>query len=171
MTRWFALAPIVVLVALTALFAGYALKHDPHVYPAALVGHPAPRTLLEPLAGGAALLPTAAIGGPVIVNFFQSTCAPCVEESPALMALKAQGVPIVGVAWKDQDDGTRGFLKTYGDPFQAILTDHSGRASVDWGVSGVPETFAIDARGEIVAKRSGPLTPQGAQALVESLAR
>ena len=171
MSRWFALLPMAVLLALAILFVGYALRHDPHVYPAALVGHPAPKTPLQPLAGGAPLLATSAVKGPVLVNFFQSTCAPCVVEAPALMALKSQGVPIVGVAWKDQDDGTRTFLKTYGDPFQTVLTDHSGRASVDWGVSGVPETFAIDANGRIIAKRSGALTPQDAEALTESLAR
>ncbi len=171
MNRWVALAPIAVLAALTLLFVGYALRHDPHVYPAALVGHPAPQAPLQPLAGGAPLPATAAVKGPILVNFFQSTCAPCVVEAPALMALKSQGVPIVGVAWKDDDDGTRSFLQTYGDPFQTVLTDHGGRSSVDWGVSGVPETFAIDASGRIIAKRSGALSPQDAEALAESLGR
>ena len=171
MIRWFALLPTAALVALAVLFVGYALRHDPHVYPAALVGHPAPKAPLQPLAGGVALPPTAVLKGPVLVNFFQSTCAPCVVEAPALMALRSQGVPIVGVAWKDDDDGTRSFLKTYGDPFQTVLTDHGGRVSVDWGVSGVPETFAIDSEGKIVAKRSGALTPQDAETLAESLGR
>ena len=171
MSRWFALVPALVLLALTVLFVGYALRHDPHVWPAALVGKPAPLAPLQPLGGGAPLPATAAVKGPVLVNFFQSTCAPCVEEAPALMALKAQGVPIVGVAYKDQDDGTHAFLKTYGDPFQTVLTDHAGRVSVEWGVSGVPETFAVNARGKIIAKRSGALTPQDAETLVESLAR
>ncbi|HEY5411838.1 MAG TPA: redoxin family protein [Caulobacteraceae bacterium] len=171
MNRWAAFAPLAVLLALTVLFVGYALRHDPHVYPAALVGQPAPKAPLQPLAGGMALPATAAVKGPILVNFFQSTCAPCVVEAPALMALKSQGVPIVGVAWKDDDDGTRSFLATYGDPFQTVLTDHSGRTSVDWGVSGVPETFAIDGSGRIVGKRSGALTPQDADALTEILRR
>ena len=171
MKRVLVFAPIAVLLALTILFVTYALRHDPHVYPAALVGHPAPQTALPTLAGGPAQPPTAAVKGPILVNFFQSTCAPCVVEAPALMALKSQGVPIVGVAYKDQDDGTAAFLKTYGDPFQTVLADHSGRASVEWGVSGVPETFAVDAKGRITAKRSGALSPQDAEALVDSLAR
>ena len=171
MSRWLVFAPIAVLLALTVLFVGYGLRHNPQVYPAALVGHPAPKTPLQPLAGGAPTLATGVVKGPVLVNFFQSTCAPCVVEAPALMALKSQGVPIIGVAWKDDDEGTRGFLKTYGDPFHTVLTDHGGRASVDWGVSGVPETFAVNAEGKIVAKRSGALTPQDAEALTESLGR
>jgi cytochrome c biogenesis protein CcmG/thiol:disulfide interchange protein DsbE len=165
-------APVGVLLALVVLFVGYALRHDPHVYPAALVGKAAPVAPLQPLdGGGPPQPPTLAVKGPILVNFFQSTCAPCVVEAPALMALKSEGVPIVGVAWKDQDDGTRGFLKTYGDPFRTVLADHSGRAGVEWGVSGVPETFAIDASGRITAKRSGALTPQDAEALAESLGR
>ena len=171
MSRWFALAPIAVLLALTVLFVGYALRHDPHVRPAALVGHSAPQTPLRPLGGGPGLIPTAAIKGPVLVNFFGSWCAPCAEEAPALMALKAQGVPIVGVAYKDQDPNTQAYLRTYGDPYGAILTDPSGRTGVDWGISGVPETFAIDAKGQIIAKISEPLTPRTAQTLVESLSR
>jgi cytochrome c biogenesis protein CcmG/thiol:disulfide interchange protein DsbE len=80
-------------------------------------------------------------------------------------------VSIIGVAYKDQDPNTQAYLRNYGDPYQAILTDPSGRAGVEWGISGVPETFAIDASGRIVAKRSEPLTPQDAQALLESLGR
>ena len=171
MKRLIVFGPVVALLALIVLFVAYALRHDPHVYPAAMVGKPAPIVALEPLAGGSSQPPTLAVKGPILVNFFQSTCAPCVVEAPALMALKSQGVPIVGVAWKDQDDGTRAFLKTYGDPFQTVLTDASGRASVEWGVSGVPETFAVDASGRIVAKRSGALSPQDAESLAESLGR
>jgi cytochrome c biogenesis protein CcmG/thiol:disulfide interchange protein DsbE len=164
-------APVIVLLALVVLFVGYALRHDPHVYPAAMVGKPAPATPLVGLDGAPPQPPTLAVKGPILVNFFQSTCAPCVVEAPALMALKSEGVPIVGVAWKDQDDGTRAFLKTYGDPFRTVLADHTGRAGVEWGVSGVPETFAIDASGRITDKRSGALTPKDAEALAESLGR
>ena len=171
MTRWFAFAPIAALLALTVLFVGYALRHDPHVRPAALVGKAAPRTPLRPLGGGAPLVPTAGTTGPVLVNFFGSWCAPCVEEAPALMALKSEGVTIIGVAYKDQDANTQAYLRDHGNPYQAVLTDPSGRAGVEWGLSGVPETFAIDASGRVLAKRSEPLTPQDAQSLLDSLAR
>lgn len=171
MSRWVALAPIAVLLALTVLFVGYALRHDPHVNPAALVGKSAPMTVLRPLAGGAPEVPAAGGKGPVLVNFFGSWCAPCVEEAPALMALKAQGVQIIGVAYKDHDPDTQTFLRNYGDPYQAVLTDPTGRAGVEWGISGVPETFAVDARGRIIAKKSEPLTPEDAESLAESLSR
>ena len=171
MSRWFALAPVAVLLALTVLFVGYALRHDPHVSPAALVGKPVPQVAMRPLDRSPLRAPVTPGQGPVLVNFFGSWCAPCIEEAPALMALKAQGVPIVGVAYKDQDPNTQAYLRNYGNPYQAILTDPTGRAGVEWGISGVPETFAVDAKGRIVAKKALPLSPQDAESLAESLGR
>lgn len=167
MSRWVALLPLAVLVALATLFAGYALHHDPHVNPAALVGRAAPDERLPPLEGGAPQPLRAAAQGPVLVNFYASWCAPCVQEAPALMALKAQGVPVIGVAWKDTPEKARAFLREHGDPFVARFLDQSGRAGVDFGVSGVPETFAIDARGVIRAKQISPLTPDMAETLID----
>ncbi|HEX4095768.1 MAG TPA: redoxin family protein [Caulobacteraceae bacterium] len=173
MSRWFALAPMGVLLALTVLFVGYALRHDPHVNPAALVGHAAPDIVLKPLDGGAPRPVRSRAVGPVLVNFFASWCAPCLEEEPALLALKAQGVPIIGVAYKDvREPGQPGaFLQQNGNPFSEVFLDPTGRAGVDFGISGVPETFVVTADGKVIAKRSGPLTPQDAESLAESLAR
>jgi cytochrome c biogenesis protein CcmG/thiol:disulfide interchange protein DsbE len=163
--RWLALAPLAVLAALGVLFAGYALHHDPHVNPAALVGRPVPAASLPPLGGGAARpLPQK---GPVLINFYASWCAPCVEEAPALMALKAQGVRIIGVAWKDAPEASQAFLEAHGDPYADKYVDRSGRVGVDFGVSGVPETFAVDPSGVIRAKQAAALTPDTAEALID----
>jgi cytochrome c biogenesis protein CcmG, thiol:disulfide interchange protein DsbE len=170
-SRWIALAPLVVLAALAALFAGYALHHDPHVNPAALVGRQAPVEALQPLAGGAPEPLGAQVKGPVLIHFFASWCAPCAEEMPALMALKAEGVPIIGVAYKDAPTNSQAFLAKYGNPYVATLTDPSGRAGVDFGVSGVPETFAVGADGKVVAKSGRPMSPADAESLVEALGR
>jgi cytochrome c biogenesis protein CcmG/thiol:disulfide interchange protein DsbE len=170
-SRWFAFAPLIVLAALAVLFAGYALHHDPHVNPAALVGRQAPAVALQPLAGGAPAPLRTPAQGPVLVSFFASWCAPCVEDAPALMALKAEGVPIIGVAYKDAPSKSQAFLAANGNPFISTFMDPSGRAGVDFGVSGVPETFAIGADGRVLAKRSGPLSPSDAEALVEALGR
>jgi len=160
--RWLALVPLVILVALTILFIGWSLKRDPGYKPDALVGRAVPETVLPILDGDAAGtanvdLKTAGVGRPMIVNVFASWCAPCRVEHPQLMALKAQGVAVVGIAYKDEPAATRRFLDELGDPFSMVLVDREGRAGLDLGISGVPETFAVDAMGKVVAKHSGPL--------------
>ncbi|MDP3801528.1 DsbE family thiol:disulfide interchange protein [Brevundimonas sp.] len=162
MSRWLSLIPLVVLVALAALFIGWSLKRDPSIKPDALVGRPIPETVLPMLTGDVAGpghldLKTAGVGRPMLVNVFASWCAPCRVEHPNLMALKARGVAVVGVAWKDEPVATRAFLDELGDPYSMVLVDREGRAGLDLGISGAPETFAVNAMGVVVAKSSGPL--------------
>lgn len=162
MNRWLALLPLVVAVALFALFAGWSLKRDPAFKPDALVGQPIPETVLPMLTGdtagpGQLDLKTAGVGRPMLVNVFASWCAPCRIEHPKLLALKARGIAVVGVAYKDEPVATRAFLDELGDPYAMVLVDREGRAGLDLGISGVPETFAVDAMGRITAKQSGPL--------------
>lgn len=168
MTRWIAALPLVVLALLAALFAGYALHHDPHVNPSALVGKPLPDLTLPALDGAAARHLRADAGPATLVNFYASWCAPCAVEHPALMALKSEGVRIVGVAYKEDEGRTRAYLDRLGDPFAAVLVDRDGLAAIDLGVSGAPETFAVNAAGEVVAKHSGILTPADADKLIRA---
>ena len=175
MNRWFALIPLVVVAALAVLFVGWSLKRDPAFKPDARVGQPIPQTVLPMLEGGAASdrmldLKTAGVGKPMIVNVFASWCAPCRLEHPQLLALQAQGIAVVGIAYKDEPVATRAFLDELGDPFAMVLVDREGRAGLDLGISGVPESFAVDAMGKIVAKSSGPLLdPAETARLVASL--
>ena len=162
MSRWFAVVPLIVLVALAALFIGWSLKRDPAVKPDALVGQVVPETVLPILNGaeagpGNVDLKTAGVGKPMLINVFASWCAPCRVEHPKLMALQARGVAVVGVAWKDDPIATRAFLDELGDPYSMVLVDRDGRAGLDLGITGAPETFAVDAMGNVVAKFSGPL--------------
>ena len=162
MSRWLSIVPLIVLVALAALFIGWSLKRDPSIKPDAIVGQPIPETVLPLLTGdqpgpGHLDLKTAGVGKPMLVNVFASWCAPCRAEHPALMALKARGVAVVGVAWKDDPVATRAFLDELGDPYAMVLVDRDGRAGLDLGISGAPETFAVNAMGQVVAKSSGPL--------------
>jgi len=165
--RWLAFAPLAVLAALALLFAGYALKRDPKVSPHAMVGKPMPVLTLPELNTGA---PTALAsftgGGPVLVNFFASWCAPCEIEHPQLMALNAQGVKVIGIAYKDAPPNTQAFLTRLGDPFAARLVDRDGAAGLEFGVTGVPETYLIGSDGMILAKHTGPLTPDAAEDLL-----
>lgn len=166
MKRWLAFAPLVAMIALAALFAGYALKRDPRVQPHAMVGKPMPALALPALDSGRPAPIRAAAEGPILVNFFASWCAPCEVEHPQLMALKAQGVKVVGVAYKDAPANTQAFLTRLGDPFAQRLVDRDGRAGLEFGVTGVPETYLIGSDGMILAKHTGPLTPDAAEDLL-----
>lgn len=166
MKRWLAFSPLIVLAALAVLFAGYALKRDPRVQPQALVGKPMPALSLPDLDSGRDVPLRPAGDGPILVNFFASWCAPCEVEHPQLMALKAQGVSVVGIAYKDAPANTQAFLTRLGDPFTAKLIDRDGRAGLEFGVTGVPETYLVGADGVILAKHTGPLTPDAAEDLL-----
>jgi len=164
--RLIALAPALAFAALVAVFGFYALHHNPQVVPRAMVGQQAPNDALPTLAGAPAAPIRTALKGATLVNFFASWCAPCAAEAPTLAALKAEGVRIVGVAWKDDPAATKAFLDRNGDPYQTIFVDQAGRAGIDFGVTGVPETYLIGADGKILDKEAQPLTPADAEALL-----
>jgi cytochrome c biogenesis protein CcmG/thiol:disulfide interchange protein DsbE len=168
--RWIAALPLAGLGALALLFATFGLHHDPHFNPDALVGQQTPAVTLPALAGGGAIRIRQQAKAGVLINFFASWCAPCLEEQPALMALKAQGASIVGVAYKDDPAATTAMLQRRGDPFTDVLVDRDGRAGLEFGVSGVPETFLVGRDGRIIAKHTGPLTADDAERLLEKAA-
>ena len=162
------LAPALIFAAIAGMFAFALQKGDPSKLPSALIGKMAPRLALPPvedlIEAGKAMPGFGAgdigNGMPVVVNFFASWCAPCVEEHPMLLRLKARGdVPVIGVNYKDQAVNARRFLSRYGNPYARIGVDRDGRAAIEWVVYGMPETFVIDGRGTIVFKHVGPITP------------
>ena len=166
MNRWLAALPLVALLALGGLFYFYALNRDPQVQPKALVGRQIPDLALPTLAEGRPVrLREAAARGPMVVNFFASWCAPCEIEHPVLMGLKGRGVRVVGIAYKDAPQNAQAFLTRLGNPFTEMLVDRDGRAGVEFGVTGVPETFLVAADGTILDKHTGPLDEAGAQRL------
>lgn len=158
MNRWLATVPLAVLIALGGLFYFYALRRDPQVQPQALVGRAMPDLTLPSLADGRSVrLRDAAAQGPMLVNFFASWCAPCEIEQPVLMGLRGRGVRLVGVAYKDAPPNTQAMLARLGDPFALTVVDRDGRAGVEFGVTGVPETYLIGRDGQVLAKHTGPL--------------
>ena len=168
MKRWLAFAPLIVLAALAVLFVGWSLKRDPDFKPAALIGKAVPAAPVVPLDSSAPTQLRQIAQGPALINVWASWCAPCRIEHPELVRLKREGVRVVGIAWKDKPENSRAFLKELGDPFAVAVSDRSGQAGIELGISGVPETYAVDARGVIVAKHTGPLTRADAERLVKA---
>jgi cytochrome c biogenesis protein CcmG/thiol:disulfide interchange protein DsbE len=169
--RLWAILPVAALLALIILFAHGLPRHQAEVVPMAMVGKAMPDLLLPPLAGGQATPFRFLAAGPTLINFYASWCAPCADEAPALMALKAEGVKIIGVAYKDTPDNTRAFLSRYGNPYESVVLDPDGLGAVEFGVTGAPETYAIDAAGVIRGKFAGAITPAAAEAMLQKASR
>jgi len=158
MTRLVRLLPLAGFVGLAALLlAGLGLK--PREVPSPLIGKPAPAFTLPALHDGAGPVTPEALRGRVwVLNVWASWCAPCRDEHPLLVAAARAGeVPIVGLNYKDDPRAAAEWLLKLGDPYTAIAADRDGRAGIDWGVYGVPETFVIDAAGVVRFKHIGPL--------------
>jgi cytochrome c biogenesis protein CcmG, thiol:disulfide interchange protein DsbE len=160
------LVPLAVFLALALLFLLQLSAGDPSIIPSALIGHRAPQTNLPPLTGlerdGApvpGLDPASFKGNVSVVNVWASWCVPCHDEAPLLMQLaKDRRVRLVGINYKDDPENARRFLGHYGDPFTAAGADQNGRAAIEWGVYGVPETFIVGRDGRIAYKLVGPIT-------------
>ena len=143
-------------------------KFDPREVPSMLIGKPVPRFALP---GDPGFASTDLVGRPVLVNWFASWCIPCAEEAAVLMDLKRAGVPIWGIAYKDKPADTAKFLARYGSPFARLGHDEPGRVAIDWGVTGVPETYLIDAHGVVRWRFVGPMTPDAVSAELQPMLR
>jgi cytochrome c biogenesis protein CcmG, thiol:disulfide interchange protein DsbE len=164
--RLFVAIPLFVFLALAGLFFYRLGAGDPSRLPSALIGREAPQTDLPPIEGlvrdGAPVpgLNTKNFSGTVtLVNVWASWCVPCHDEVPFLDALsKDQRIRLAGINYKDQADNARRFIGRYGNPFAFVGTDANGRAAIEWGVYGVPETFVVGRDGRIAYKLVGPIT-------------
>ena len=167
--------PLIVFAGLAVLFWLRLGSGDPSKIPSALIGRPAPQTTLPPLAGltndGAQVpgLDPAVFKGKVsIVNVWASWCVPCHDEAPLFTALaEDKRLQLVGINYKDAPDNARRFLGRYGNPFGVVGVDGNGRAAIEWGVYGVPETFIVGRDGIIVYKMVGPVTPENIGAVLK----
>ncbi len=165
--RLLVLLPLLLFLLLAALFFFRLGSGDPSRIPSALIGRPAPETNMPAVPGllgrdGKPLPGIAAAdfkGAVTLVNVWASWCVPCHDEAPLLNALAADNrIRLVGINYKDQPDNARRFLGRHGNPFVAAGADANGRASMEWGVYGVPETFLVGRDGKIAYKLIGPIT-------------
>ena len=162
------LLPLIGFLALAALFLVRLGSGDPGRIPSALIGRPAPMTSLpavpglerdgKPLPG---LDPAEFQGHVSLVNVWASWCVPCHDEVAFLQQLAQDPrIRLVGINYKDQPDNARRFLNRYGNPFAAAGADENGRAAIEWGVYGVPETFVVGRDGRIAYKLVGPINAE-----------
>lgn len=167
---WTVYIPALVFFALVGVFAVMLTQEgrDTTALPSALIGRDAPQTPLAPIEGLsdaqgnplAGLDPAVFDGNITLMNVWASWCAPCREEHPYLSELSQDPrVQLVGLNYKDKTENALRFLGNFGNPYDAVGVDNNGRAAIEWGVYGVPETFLVGPDGKIRFKFAGPLNP------------
>lgn len=160
-----ALLPLLVFAGFAAVAAKMLYEQDVNgldvsAIPSALIGTKAPSLALPPLEGAnvPALTDAAIKGKLTLVNVFASWCVPCRQEHPMLKELsKDERLNIVGINYKDKSDNALRFLGELGNPYAAIGIDPNGKAAIDWGVYGIPETYLVGPDGTIIYKKVGPI--------------
>ena len=155
------LIPLGIFIVLVG-FLAVGLKLDPREVPSPLIGKPAPDFKLALLSDPAKQLSPADLRGKVwLFNVWASWCASCRQEHEVLLDLsKKGGVLIYGMDYKDQPGDAQAVLNRYGNPYVETVVDLDGRAGMNYGVYGVPETYLIDRNGIIRHKHTGPLTQE-----------
>ncbi len=162
------LLPLLIFASMAALFLAGLFGGSGNRLPSTMLGRPSPDVTLPALVGlhdgGGIAIPGFGAddlrkGRVSLVNVFASWCAPCHAEHPLMMDLsKDKRLRIMGINHKDTPENARRFLESKGNPYAAIGVDPNGRASIEWGVYGVPETFIVRGDGSIAFKLVGPLT-------------
>jgi cytochrome c biogenesis protein CcmG/thiol:disulfide interchange protein DsbE len=174
--NWRAALPLIGFLALAFLFVlRLQSGGGSSVLPSPLIGQPAPAFTLAAIPGGdrpGLADPELRQGRTTVLNFFASWCGPCRLEHPVLKklsaneALKAMGVRLVGINYKDEPGNALSYLASDGNPYAAIGADLNGRVGIDWGSTGVPETFIVRGDGTVAFKYTGPITERALNDIV-----
>ncbi len=161
------------LFAVLAIFLWRGLSLNPREVPSPLIGKPAPAFALPKLGEPGTTIKREDLLGKVwVLNVWASWCAPCRVEHPMVIGFAQRtGTPVYGLNYKDQTGAASSWLAQLGNPYAATLVDADGKAGIDWGVYGVPETFVIDKTGIIRYKHIGPLTEEAVRTKLEPLVK
>ncbi|RLA42449.1 MAG: DsbE family thiol:disulfide interchange protein [Gammaproteobacteria bacterium] len=176
--------PLLIFIVL-AVMLYWGLERDPNAMPSALVDRPVPAFTLPALdvdsldtenldvdnldADKGLVDEQLFVGKVTLLNVWATWCPSCRIEHPYLAELTAQGVPIIGLNYKDDDEKARRWLLRYGNPYQLVIADHQGRLGLDLGVFGAPETYLIDSTGVIRFKHVGVLNDRVWQSKIAPL--
>lgn len=163
--------PLLAFAGLAVALA-WGLTRNPQELPSPLIGKPVPTFNLPPVQGRKLGLSSEDLKGEVsLVNVFASWCVACRAEHPLFLQLAARRVvPIHGLNYRDAPQDAADWLDTLGDPYTRTGADRDGRVAIDWGVTGVPETFVIAADGHVAYKQVGPVTQEALDETILPLA-
>ena len=164
--RLLPLAGFLLVVALLGFGIWWNQSHDIRAIPSPLIDKPAPTFALPLLDDPSKTVGSKELAGaPYLLNVFASWCFACREEHPILVAEgKRLGIKLVGFDWKDDPADAKRWIAQFGNPYDVIVADVPGNVAIDFGVTGAPETFLVDAKGVIRYKYISPITP----AVIES---
>lgn len=165
--KYLILGLTIVTLTLTAFIIG--LSKDPTKIPSNLIDSVIPNFNLDYIGGGINHFTKddlMKIKNIKIVNVFASWCPPCRIEHPQITKLSEKYL-IFGINQKDKQDNLFSWLEELGNPYEGIGLDKEGRASIEWGVYGVPETFILDSNSKIRYKHVGPVMERDLKAFEE----
>ena len=155
-TALLAFLPLAVFLAVAVLLAS-GIGRDPEAMPSALIDQPVPSFELPVLGGDGKVTEEIFEGEWKLVNIWGSWCPTCYVEHPYLIELARDGVPIVGINYRDTLDGAREYLAGQGNPYSTVIVDESGDLGMDFGVYGAPETYIVDPHGRVRLRHAGEL--------------
>jgi cytochrome c biogenesis protein CcmG/thiol:disulfide interchange protein DsbE len=161
-TRLLPFVGFMLVAALLGFGIWWSMYHDMHEIPSPLIDKPAPTFVLPTLDDPVRKISSRDLAGePYLLNVFASWCVACREEHPILMSEgKRIGIKLVGFDWEDDPADAKRWIAQFGNPYDVILADFPGNVAIDFGVTGAPETFLVDAEGVIRYKYISPLTPE-----------
>jgi cytochrome c biogenesis protein CcmG/thiol:disulfide interchange protein DsbE len=174
---WSSILPLFIFLGIAG--ASYSLLstegRNVSALPSALLDKPAPKLDVPPLEGliengrqvpgmDKEMFTSSEVNRISIVNVFASWCVPCRQEHPYIVELgKDERIQLIGINQRDSTRNALSFLAELGNPYDAVGVDRKGRASIEWGVYGVPETFIVNRQGRIIYKHVGPINARDLQ--------
>jgi len=152
--------PVVLFALLILMFVkGLDPERDVNALPSPFLGKPAPRFELPSLTDPSKTVSNADfVDGMALVNVWATWCVGCRQEHDFLLQLAESGsIRMFGLNWRDNQVEAQRWLQDLGDPYIATAYDGDGRAGINWGVYGAPETFLVGPDGTVLYKHLGPL--------------
>ncbi len=160
MKKQLLILPTIFLLILLVFFYLLIIDRNPTELPSTLLNKNVPKFETESLLKEKKFVSSDVFGEKIkLVNFFATWCKPCRDEHNYVKDFSHQeGIEVIGINYKDNEQKAIGWLKELGNPYSNIAVDKNGRIAIDWGVYGIPETFIVDSKGVIKYRHVGPIT-------------